>query len=531
MTGVARRMRRWSWRAAFALAAACGVGALVQLVPLWRSFDTVPVARHVEVARDSPGARLDAVLLAHLDHLRHLRAFDHVFVRGPRTVRLPRPFWLDRCEVRQGAFYKFARWRPFNPQAAIAAPTQPAGWRHFSDNRDHAISGRLDAPASGVTWFDAYAYCRAAGGRLPTSAEWLAAATGPGHRLYPWGDAFDAGPWQHLDPLLNAVRECDQTPSTATPRGFADMGANVGEWAASVHGAAAIMGGNAYNTPPALYSLAILHRAAPAAFRSPYVGMRCAYDQAPTTTPWRTEPQAIVVPAGEYAVGVPEEARLPSLLAHLPPARFDLIRRLFAPDEPASAGATHLTRREITRREYAAFLRDPFVRGGFHADENQPRRHSHRPPDWTQQRTRPDLPVVNVDWWSAYAFAAWAGGRLPTAEEWAAAASGQGRRLYPWGDAFNAATPVTGERALGGPQAASAESGDVTPEGLLAMGGNVSEWTRSVSTASGAYAVIVKGGNFLLPGAQTARLDYSNHVSPNHRSRTIGFRVAFDRAR
>ena len=93
------------------------------------------------------------------------------------------------------------------------------------------------------------------------------------------------------------------------------------------------------------------------------------------------------------------------------------------------------------------------------------------------------------------------------------------------------ATPVTGERALGGPQAASAESGDVTPEGLLAMGGNVSEWTRSVSTASGAYAVIVKGGNFLLPGAQTARLDYSNHVSPNHRSRTIGFRVAFDRAR
>lgn len=534
----AARVRRWSWRLSLALAVACGVAALARLQPLWRGFDTVLVAARVEAAPDSPGARLDAVLLANLDHLRYVRAFDHVFARGPRAVRLAGPVWLDRCEVRQGAFYKFARWRPFNPDAPIAAPTQPAGWRHFSDNRDHAISGRLDAPASGITWFDAYAYCRAAGGRLPTPAEWIAAATGQGHRLYPWGDAFDAKPWQHLDPLLNAARKCGQTSSTTTPRGFADMGQNVAEWAAGGQNATPtrraatfIMGGNAYNTPPALYSLASLYRAAPATFRSPYVGMRCAYDRAPARTPWRTDADAIVVPAGEYAVGVPEQARLPSLLAHLPPARFDLIRRLFAAKETARPGALHLTRREITRRDYAAFLRDPFVLAGFHAEENQPRRHTHRPPDWDEQRRHPHLPVVNVDWWSAYAFASWAGGRLPTAEEWVAAASGQGRRLYPWGDDFNAATPLTGERALGGPQRATAADGDVTPEGLLALGGNVSEWTRSVSTASGAYAVILKGGNFLLPGAATARMDYSNHVSPNHRSRTVGFRVAFDRAR
>ena len=520
-----------------ALAVACGVAVLVRLQPLWRSFDTVPVARQADPAPDSPGARLDAVLLANLDHLRHMRGFDHVFAQGPRTVRLPRPVWLDRCEVRQGAFYKFARWRPFNRAVPIAAPTQPAGWRHFSDNRDHAISGRLDAPASGITWFDAYAYCRAAGGRLPTPAEWLAAATGNGHRLYPWGDVFDAAPWRHLDPLLNAARACGKTPGTGTPRGFADMGQNVAEWAAgrpdaaSTPHAPAIMGGNAYNTPPELYSLAVLHRLAPATFRSPYVGMRCAYDHAPTRTPWRTDADAIVVPAGEYAIGVPGDARLPSLLAHLPPARYNLIRRLFEANETPNAGAVHLTRREITRREYAAFLRDPFVLGGFHAEQNQPRRHDHRPPDWDEQRQRPDLPVVNVDWWAAYAFASWAGGRLPPAEEWTAAASGQGRRLYPWGDDFDAAMPVTGERAFGGPQTATAASGDQTPEGLLALGGNVSEWTRSVSTISGAYAVVVKGGNFLLPGARTARMDYSNHVSPNYRSRTLGFRIAFDRPR
>ena len=50
------------------------------------------------------------------------------------------------------------------------------------------------------------------------------------------------------------------------------------------------------------------------------------------------------------------------------------------------------------------------------------------------------------------------------------------------------------------------------------------------STVSGSY-VIVKGGNYLLPGVVTARFDYSNHVSPHYRSPTLGFRVVFDRAR
>ena len=526
-------MRRWAWRSALALAAVCVLGALAQLRPYWQSFDTVALPVEPATARDGPGARLDAALLANLGHLRYLRAFDHVFAAGTRTARLALPVWLDRCETRQGDFYKFANWRPFNTDAPIRAANEPPGWRYFSSSREHVISGRLDAPASGVTWFDAYAYCSAAGGRLPTPAEWLAAATGPEHRLYPWGDTFDAGPWPHLDPLLNAARPCGRTPSTDTPRGFSDMGQNVAEWAADPSGpsgAAAVMGGNAYNRPPELHSIAILHRRAPARFRSAYVGFRCAYDRAPAPSPWRSAPDAIVVPAGDYAVGVPEGSLLPSLLARLPAERFDLIRRLFETKD-APPPPLHLTRREITRRQYAAFLRDPFVALGFHADENQPRGHRHRPADWREQMQRPDLPVVNVDWWSAYAFASWAGGRLPTADEWARAASGGGQRLYPWGDDFAAASAVTGERALGGPQEATAANGDITPEGLLAMGGNVSEWTRSVAAAAGGHAVIVKGGNYLLPGAATARMDYGNPVSPHHRSRTLGFRVAFDTRR
>ena len=516
---------------------------------MWRAFDTVPVPLEAAERQDSPGARLDAVLLKNLRHMRYVRSFDRAFAGGPRQARLARPLWFDRCEARQGDFYKFAHWQPFrgdvkqanrprppaapgvgNPHTTPSVQGPPADWRHFSTSRDHAISGRLDAPASGVAWFDAEAYCRAAGGRLPTVDEWLAVATGKGHRLYPWGDEFDARPWPYLEPLLNAARPCGATPSTDTPLGVSDLGQNVAEWAVNDGEDAAVMGGNAYNAPYELHSLALAHRRVPKRFRSPYVGFRCAYDERPSPTPWRTSPDAVLVPAGEYAVGVPDDARLPSLLAHLPPERHGLLERLFA-RRGERGGGLHLTRREISRREYAAFLSDPFVLAGFHAEQNQPRRHSHRPPDWDAQRRHPDLPVVNVDWWSAYAFASWAGGRLPTGEEWVGAASGQGRRLYPWGNDFHAATPVTGERALGGPRPANAASGDATPEGILALGGNVSEWTRSVSTASGTFAVIVKGGSYLLPGVETARMDYSAHVNPNHRSPTLGFRVAFDRPR
>lgn len=513
-------------------AALCLAAALVKLWPPGRDFETVAVPNLQSPTPDSPGARLDAVLLEHLPHLGYIRYFDRALGAGPTALTLRQPLWVDRCEVSQGDFRKFAAWAPLHPHLVAPAPGQQPDWRHASATRNHALSGRLDAPANGVAWFDAAAYCQAAGGRLPTAAEWVAAAGGHHGRLFPWGDTFQSAGWPHLDPLLNATLGCDATPAADTPEGLAGMGHGVSEWAVAENGAPVAMGGNAFDSPRELHSLTMLYRPLPARARSPYLGFRCVYAAPRLETRWRSSLAAVALAPGEYPVGVPATARVPKLAALLPPERRALIGRLFeASAQRGNAGEIRFTEREITRAEYAAFLDDPFVAAGFHAERNQPRRHSHRPPDWERQLRQPQLPVVNVDWWAAYAFSSWAGGRLPTAEEWEGAASGQGQRLYPWGDSFASAQPVTGERALGGPTAPSPGDGDETPEGLLALGGNVSEWTGSVSAAAGAYAVVVKGGNYLLPGTQTARWDHRNHVSPHHRAPTLGFRVAFDQPR
>src|SRR5262249_39535266 len=54
-------------------------------------------------------------------------------------------------------------------------------------------------PRAGITWYEADAYARWRGGRLPTESEWEYAARGPDDNIYPWGNTFDPTKLNYCD--------------------------------------------------------------------------------------------------------------------------------------------------------------------------------------------------------------------------------------------------------------------------------------------------------------------------------------------
>jgi formylglycine-generating enzyme required for sulfatase activity len=131
-------------------------------------------------------------------------------------------YYIDKKEVTQGEYERYMkmtkRGKPFVPvfEDDIAKITKP------------------DLPAIGMSWTDADAYCRWAGKRLPTEAEWEKAARGEDRRRYPWGNEFGLGHanvngdedgFQYLAPP-------GSFESGRSPYGLYDMTGNVAEWVA-----------------------------------------------------------------------------------------------------------------------------------------------------------------------------------------------------------------------------------------------------------------------------------------------------------
>jgi formylglycine-generating enzyme required for sulfatase activity len=164
--------------------------------------------------------------------------------------------------------------------------------------------------------------------------------------------------------------------------------------------------------------------------------------------------------------------------------------------------------------------------------------------DWKEGAPRAGWDNKPVTWVSiedARAYAAWAGKRLPHAWEWQYAAQGTDGRLYPWGNAWDAACVprVNRGRRLTPPADVDAHPQGASPFGVEDLVGNVWQWTDEFSDAH-TRAAVLRGGSSYQPQTshwyfpQAYRLDQHGKyllMGPSKdRSGTVGFRCVVDAA-
>ncbi len=185
-----------------------------------------------------------------------VRALDNE--RGAHEVEVP-GFYLDATPVTNRAYAEFVEdggyeredlWNPkgweWKEKERISAPkhwyqVEPHSWWTQRFGFDEPL--RPHAPVVHVSWYEADAYARWAGKRLPTEAEWEKAASWDPEtetkRLYPWGDEPPApgGAKANLDQLAFGPAEVGAYPAGASAYGCLGMIGDVWEWTASVFSA------------------------------------------------------------------------------------------------------------------------------------------------------------------------------------------------------------------------------------------------------------------------------------------------------
>jgi len=250
-------------------------------------------------------------------------------VRPPIGVRLGREanpirvdaFYLDRYEVTNREYKAFVAAGGYRTDSLWTDPVEDAGQRL---SREEARRRFVDAtgqpgpatweagsyaagddslPVTGISWFEAAAYCRWAGKDLPTVLHWHAAIG--------------------QDQMSDILRFSNFAGSGKAPigrftglggYGTYDMAGNVREWTSSAAGLARLVVGGGWSDPGYMFRRVVLQDPMQ---RLPTDGVRCAK--------YPARPDASLLAPIEFGASFPQQARVSD-------AEFALIRRQYAYD-------------------------------------------------------------------------------------------------------------------------------------------------------------------------------------------------------
>ena len=173
-----------------------------------------------------------------------------------RRVALP-AFYIDRTEITVSNYKKFQPRYDEKP---------------FTDGKSCP-----QCPAMGINWNKAHNYCKWAGKRLPSEAEWEAAARGDSALNWPWGNKFlakRANLFGKEDGYLS-VAPVGSFSRGSSPYGVMDMTGNVWEWVKAENKGLRIVKGGGWTSYKSQSKISFRNKVDPK-LKNPTFGFRCA---------------------------------------------------------------------------------------------------------------------------------------------------------------------------------------------------------------------------------------------------------------
>jgi len=142
-------------------------------------------------------------------------------------------FWIDLYPVTNARFGQFLASGGYEEPAYWS--TEGWEWKQNKHIRQPLLWGQSgwdgpDQPAAGVSWYEACAYARWAGRRLPTDAEWEKAARGTDRRRFPWGNDWPTASLANFNNHVGRTTPVGLFPDGASPFGCLDMAGNINNW-------------------------------------------------------------------------------------------------------------------------------------------------------------------------------------------------------------------------------------------------------------------------------------------------------------